>query len=201
MARHALVACLAGVTALVAVQLRAQPVAPVAIPPASQITAGTGWAVAETYTPAAFTYRQWLVKDRVGDQALLYVAGSSRSVVALAWTGELGYQGAGYEVMRTGEQPVALSDGSSTTVDYAEVQRMSDARLLLYAVASPGGVLTHRVQSLPEAAVQAMAGDSGPYYMVRVSVAMAGSRGTAERLGGELLGQVLPRLVSLSQTP
>lgn len=201
LSRYALVFGLLLLTGLTAAELRAQRPASSSVPPASRLISGTGWVISDTYVPAAFTYRQWLLSDASGHQALLYVAVTSRSVVALAWTGELGYQGAGYEVARTGERAIVLSDGSTTTVNDALVQRLSDKRFLLYAVASPHGVLTHRIQSWPDAMLSAIGGDPGPYFMVRVSTPIEGSETSSGQIASGLMRALLPRLVVDAQSP
>ena len=198
--RYTIVLGLILATGLGAAGARLQRAEPV-IPPVSQLTSGTGWQVTDTYAPAGLPYRKWQLRDPAGHQALLYVGASARSVPAMAWNGELGYEGAGYAVSHDGERRIALSDGSSAAVSLAHVQHLSDAQVLLYAVASPRGVLTPRLQSLAETTWDAVGGDAGPYYVVRVAVPAGTSDRSATQLASTFLGAVLPKLVADAQNP
>jgi len=199
--RHAIVVGLILATGVAAAGVIPQRPAESVMPSVYSLTSGTAWAVGDTYESTVLHYRQWQLKDRAGHVVLLYVGVSMRSVPALAWTGELGYQGAGYIVSATGERRITLSDGTQATVNTARVAHLSDARLLVYAVASPRGVLVHRLASLAEAAWDAVGGDRGPYFLVRVSVPVQASEAPAAQVATSLLAVVLPRLVADAQNP
>jgi hypothetical protein len=198
---YAIVLGLIVATGLAAVAVRPQGLVESTIPPVSKLASGTGWSVTDTYASTTLHYRQWQLKDQAGHEALLYIGVTTRSLPALAWTGTLGYQGAGYEVAYVGEQRITLSDGSLVTVNSARVNRLLDDRLLLYAIASPHGVMVHRLASFTEAAWDAIGGDRGPYFLVRVSVPVSPSERTATQSASTLLGVVLPRLVADAQNP
>jgi hypothetical protein len=198
-ARYSIVLVLILATGLAAAVLRVPRSGQPSIPSVARLTSGTGWTVTDAYAPAALPYRQWQLFDGAGHEALLYVGASSRPEPALVWTGELGYQGAGYEVSGAGERQVKLSDGSLVTVNSSRVQHLTDARLIEYAVASPRGLLPHRLQSIPESIWAAVGGDQGPYYMVRVSVPVGTSEASARQVASTLMGSVLPKLLADAQ--
>jgi len=196
--RYAIILGLALVTCLAALYVSPQ-IAESAVPPASRLTADTDWTVEDTYASTALHYRQWQLRDPSGQEALLYVGISMRSMAALAWTGELGFEGAGFIVSETGERQIVLSDRSVVTVSTARVNHLSDSRVVMYAVASPRGVLVHRLSSVAEAAWDAVSGDRGPFFLVRVSVPVGTSESQASDQAATLLAVVLPRLVAAAQ--
>ncbi len=198
--RHAIVLGLTLATALTAFLLRPQ-VPESVMPAASALTSGTGWTVTDTYTSTALHYRQWQLRDSAGHEALLYVGISTRSVAALSWSGELGYQGAGFLVSQAGERQLVLTDRSVATVSTAHVTHLSDSLVVMSAIASPRGVLVHRLTSFPEAVWDAIGGDRGPFFLTRVSVPVGTSDSQASVQASNLLATVLPRLVADAQSP
>jgi len=158
------------------------------------IAALTSWPVEEAYAPgdAGGPYRQWLVRDPAGTDALLYVGATSRVQTMVRWTGELGYQGEGYLVTGWPEGRVRLADGSTAAVSRVLAERLDDRQLLEYAIVRPDGVQPSGTSGLPAAAWSVLSGHAGPYYMVRVAVPAADGA-AADRLLGLVLPQLLAR--------
>jgi hypothetical protein len=159
------------------------------------------WQVETAYAPgdAGMTFRQWLLRDQAGSEALLYVGATSRVQVMVRWSGELGYLGEGYLVTGRGERTIALGDGSAATVSSVLVQRLTDRRLLAYAVVGPEGIAPSGTASPLATARDVVTGRAGPYYLVRVSVPVTGTApptGSADRL----LAAALRPLATLART-
>jgi hypothetical protein len=199
--RHALVLLLilAAGGAETAVAYREQPIPP--LPAVTALMAGSGWQVEAAYQPGGFlmSYQQWAVRDAVGDEVLLYVGATARLQTALHWTGELGYQGEGFQVAERGERILRLEHGRTAAVARALVDHLSDHRVLEYAVASRDGVTAHITGSLLRTVWEALRGEAGPYYLVRVSMAAGGGPQAGHR-GEQLLASVLGALVATARS-
>jgi hypothetical protein len=199
--RHAfvLLLILAAGGAETAVAYREQPIPP--LPAVTALMAGSGWQVETAYPPGGFlmSYRQWAVRDAVGDEVLLYVGATARLQTALHWTGELGYQGEGFQVAEHGLRSLRLEDGRTFAVERALVEHLSDHRVVEYAVASRDGVTAHITGSLLRTAWEALRGDAGPYYLVRVSMGAGGDQRAGQR-GEQLLASVLGALVARARS-
>jgi hypothetical protein len=167
-----------------------------ALPPVASLTQGGSWQVETAYAPgdAGMSFRQWLLRDPAGTEALLYVGVTSRVPVVVRWSGELGYLGEGYLVTGSGERTIGLGDGSRVAVSSVLVQRLTDRRLLEYAVVRPDGIVPAGTSSPLATARDAVTGRAGPYYAVRVSVP-AGAARSADRL----LAEALPPLSVLAR--
>jgi hypothetical protein len=193
--RHAVVLVLIAAAGAAGVGLAGQAAPAPALPAAAALTAGAGQ-VEQAYAPgdAGGPFREWLVRDADGTQALLYVGATSRVQTMLRWTGELGYQGDGYLVSAWPDGRLRLAGGSTAAVSRRLAQRQADRRLLEYAVVGPEGVAPSATSSLLAAAWDAVSGRAGPYYMVRVSVPAADGA-AADRL----LATVLQRLLAANR--
>lgn len=198
--RYAVVALLVLGAGLLGVGVAQQerPVPP--LPSVRSLASGDQWQVDTTYRSPALgpVARQWLLRTTSGQAVLLYVGVTSHLQSALRWRGELGYQGDGYVVVRTGEIPLHQDTGIIETVDTALVRRLGQQRYLASAVVGPDGPVALRPDALLRTTWGALAGRVGPYFMVRVSAidnASLPASGVADRL----LAEVLPRLQTLAR--
>jgi Protein of unknown function (DUF3485) len=144
-----------------------------ALPAVESLTAATGWRAESASPPVALAMRsrQWLLRDGAGDQALLYVGATARARTALDWSGELGYQGEGYELAGRPDAPLALAGGRHGAAGGSTARRLEDQLVLRYAVVGPAGVVPRgRDLALP-AAWDLLTGRAATYYAVRVTVA------------------------------
>jgi len=174
-----------------------------ALPSAAALTATSPWLVTTTYDPGGLdmTFRQWLLRDKSGREALLFVGVTARPQTMLRWTGELGYQGDGYVV--TGKRTTSISAGADGQVFAQEalIQHLGDRRLLQYDVVGPGGrIVAQGTELIPEVAMSGLQGHSPEYYLVRVSVpAATGGEQSARSVAADVLRIVLPRLAALTK--
>ncbi len=162
--------------------------------PAAEALVGAGWEVQEASAPAGWglTYRQWLVRDAAGRQALLYVGATSRVQTMLSWSGELGYESEGYVVVGRRDAAVPLGGGGVAPVAEVTLQHLAERRTVLYAIVGPGGIGRRGLDLAPAAAWDLLRGSPEGCYLVRVSV--AGDGGDARTLGGGLLSGALRAL-------
>ena len=111
------------------------------LPSAATLTAASPWLVSVAYAPGdlGMAYQQWLLRDRSGREALLFVGATARPQTMLRWTGELGYQGDGYVVTTKRLTSITVSGGGRLPAQEALIQHLEDRRLLEYAVIGPGG--------------------------------------------------------------
>jgi hypothetical protein len=190
-ARQALVALLILATGAAGLALRAQGRPSPAVPPIAALTAGTHWQVvaASPLSPWGIPYRQWVLRDPAGHEALLYVGATDRVQAAARWSGELGYLGEGYVVSARRDVEVGLPGGRPAPAAEATVARLSEVRVVQSAIAGPHGVVRRGPDLAPGAAWDLVRGEAGGYYVVRVSV--DGTRPGAGDVAGELLAAAL----------
>jgi hypothetical protein len=201
--RHALVLVLILATGLAAAGLRLQDPAVPALPAIGTMTQGSHWHVEVAYEPGGWgmVYRQWLLRDQSGHEALLYVGATARVQTMLRWTGELGYLGDGYVVADRGTSSVGVGGGRSVPVAQAVVQHLSDRRLLQYALVGPGGSVARQGSDLlAGAAWEAIRGHSAGYYLVRVSIPAPAGIQPASGTAGDVLSTVLPPVLARART-
>jgi Protein of unknown function (DUF3485) len=190
--RHALalVLILAAGAAEIAVAHRERAEPPVPAIPA--LIAGTDWRVETAYQPGGWgmAYRQWSLRDPSGERLLLFIGATARLQTALHWTGELGFEGDGYEVTERGDRWLRLPDGRAVAVGRAVIDRLWDHRVVEYGVASHDGITARGAGSPLRTAWEALTDTAGPYYLVRVA-----TQGADAQLASEhLLASVLTRL-------
>jgi hypothetical protein len=197
--RHALVILLILGAGAAATGLRTEDRRDPAPPPIAALTAGTAWQVETAYQPgvAGMEFRQWLLRDTDGVEALLFVGATAHAKSVVGWDGERGYLGEGYLITGSSQGAVRLDHGRSVPVSRVLVQRASDRRLLVYAAVRPDGVYAHGADSPLRIAWDAAGGGRGPYYLVRVSLPATGS---ASASADRLLSVVIPALGSASRT-
>ena len=173
------------------------------LPSGQALTAASPWQVSVTYAPGdlGMAYQQWLLRDRSGREALLFVGTTSRPQTMLRWTGELGYQGEGYLVTEKRQTEVNVAGSSWLPAEEAVIQHLDDRRLLEYSVVGPGGrTVAQSTDLIPEVAWTGLQGRSVGYYMVRVSVPATPGAAPAAPVAADVLRSVLPRLTSLAAT-
>jgi len=193
--RHLVVAGLILVAGLAAAAAGLPDPASPALPAAQALTDGTDWSPAGATPPLAFAdrSRQWLLEDGAGHQALLFVGTTARPRVLLEWSGELGYQGAGYVVVGQQDGWLRLAGGRQAAIAETTMRRLGDRRLLRSAVVGPTGVARQGWDLVIPAAWDAMRDQRDAYYFVRVAVADGpGARDRADAV----LAAVLTRLAS-----
>jgi hypothetical protein len=197
--RHALVVLLILGAGAAAAGLRTEGRPDPALPPVAALTAGTAWQVDTAYQPgsAGIVFRQWLLRDPDGVEALLYVGATAHAKAVVGWDGERGYLGEGYLVTGRSQATVRLDGGRRAPVSRVLVQRLSDRRLLAYAVVSPDGVFASGTGSPLRIAWDAVSARGGPYYLVRVSLP---ATGLASASADRLLAAVIPALGAVSRT-
>ncbi len=196
--RHGLIVALALLTT--AVMTTARPTArAAAAPSATQLIAGTEWRqVGDSYLGGwapSWWHREWQLHDAQGGVADLYLERATATKSMLRWSGDLSYEGQGYQVTRRDRQTLHLPDGTAAPVSVLVVQQLTNRFVLAYAVVTPNGIMARSTDNLLGAAWDIVHG-GGPYYMVRVSVpAYAASGDAAARaMATRLLAPVLSTL-------
>jgi hypothetical protein len=196
--RHGVVLALFLLAGVASLGLRAGPPRYLAVPAVTPLIAGSGWHVTTSYPPAAWhlNYRQWVLRNTAGKQALLYVQATTKVQSMLHWSGTLGFQGEGYLVLHAGLQSLRLPDGSRTIVSVATLQRLGDRLLVAYAVVSPDGIACASTNNPLRTAWDALRGVAGPYYLARLSVPEGSSVTAAQAIITHLFP---PALAALQQ--
>lgn len=175
-------------------QPRQQPIP--ALPPIAVLTAGSEWHVEAAYQPGGLGMRfgQWLLRNASGQEVLLYLGATAQVKTVIHWSGELGYEGAGYLVHQRDRQTIRLRDGSTATVGAAIIQRLADRRLVESVVVGPDGIATPVSDNLLRAAWLVLRATTGPYYLVRVSAPDRLNDHAARSIAAQLLSPVLSAL-------
>ena len=179
--RHGLIVALA--LAGGAVSLLVQPrVNASALPPITALLSGTTWqptAMEQAGPGAGLLWRQWRVRAAHGASAVLYVEATSSVKRMVHWSGELAYEGAGYQLLSPAVRSIRLRDGGTAPISTLIAQRLGASQLVASAVVSPDGISAHSTDTLFTTAWETLRGAAGPYYLVRVSVATSGGVATA----------------------
>jgi Protein of unknown function (DUF3485) len=197
--RQALVLILIAVAGVASVVLRAEVRSTPPVPTVDKLTSGSDWQPqGDPYEGAGgAVYRQWLLRDSAGNQAVLYIGVTGRVQTMANWSGELGYEGEGYSVRERSDRMLDTGDGHTATVGTALLQRLSTRRLVEYAVVDPDGIIPRGTDTLAQAAWDVLRGQGGPYYLVRASVvADAQDAAVPQRSADRLLVTVLPHLLA-----
>ena len=172
--------------------------------PSEPALAGVAWRVETAYAPgyAGMPYRQWLLRDEAGAETELYIGATGRLQPMLHWTGELGYQGEGYLVTDRRDGVVRLAGGSLAAVSEVRVRRLDDDRLLVYTVVGPDGMAPAGTSAPLRTAWAALLGRGGPYYLLRVSVPVAGNApARALETASGLVAAEAPPLLARARSP
>ena len=193
--RHSIVVALALLAGLTSVLVQ-PPARAATLPAIASLTAHTEWHVVSTTAPGRWpgmVYQEWWLRDAQGTTALLYLGAASAVQKMVHWTGELGYVGAGYQVLGHQVSSVPLGDGTAAPVSTVVVQHLMDREVLDYAVVSPDGITARATDDLLHVAWATLRGGGGPYYLVRVSL-LQGSSSQSRRAATRLLSSALTAL-------
>ncbi len=145
-------------------------------PAMATLLSGSGWRTLHQEAKGgwtAYNYQQWLVGNSYGTQASIYLGAASAVQKVAHWSGELGYQGEGYQVVSRSQTTVMLRSGSTAPVALVVVQHLSQRLALAYALVAPGGVSARPTDNLLAMGWDVLRGDNGPYYVVRVALNQA----------------------------
>jgi len=157
-------------------------------------TAAAGWNLVRQYTVNARPYAEWQLVDKAsGVAADLYLQPMGSTKDMLRWSGELSYEGAGYEVVSRQRETVRMGDGTAAAVSVLTVRRLNERDVLAYAIVTPGGILARSTDNLLGAAWDIVHG-GGPYYLVRASAAAVPDDGAGRRAALRLLTPALSTL-------
>lgn len=194
--RHGLVVALALVTGVTSLTVR-PPAHAAALPSIATLINRTGWQVTATYNAPVWqrlSNKQWQLRDPQGDVVYLYLETSAAVQRMVHWSGELSYLGAGYQVVGRAVTSVQMPDGTAIPYSAVTVQRLGDRQVLEYAIVSPDGIAAYATGNPLRTAWDTLRGDSGPYYLVRLSVpGRLGAQG-ARRAASQLLAPILSTL-------
>lgn len=199
--RHAVVLALVLVAGLTSIAARPESRQP-ALPSIASLTAGSDWRVIKANPLVSYTgmtYGEWQLYDNKGFPAQLY-AGAASLQKMLHWSGELGYEGAGYQATHRTTTTLRLRDGTTVPVAVAIEQHLTDREYVAYASVGPGYVAARSSDNLPRTAWDVVRGSAGPYYVARVSVPSPTSAldPQAAAAAARLLMPVLSRLSHLA---
>lgn len=150
-----------------------------------------------TYKPVGWqglNYRQWQMRDPRGNDVFLYLEATAAVQRMVHWSGELSYLGAGYQVVGRTVTSVQMPDGTSAPISMVTVQRLGDRQVLEYAIVSPDGIAAYATGNPLRTAWETLRGDSGPYYLVRLSVPGRLGAQCARRSASHLLAPILSTL-------
>lgn len=196
--RQAVVVLLILAAAVAAMALRVEHQSTPAAPPLAALLDGS-WRV-DDVSPGGegAGYRQALLVDPSGHQALLYVGVTPRIQSALRWNGALGFQGEGYLVTAR-RDAWATAGGRRLPVAEETLERLGDRLLVQSAVVGPHGVARQARDLLAGAAWDLARGGPQTYFMVRVAV--PATDGLAAARAGGILGVALSRLAESAPSP
>jgi len=195
--RHGLIIALALLAGLGTVALRPAAKQPV-MPSIRTLLAGSGWQTLTTYAAGGWrgeVYQPWLLGDNRGARANLFLGVATEVQKMVHWSGELGYEGAGYQILKRGRDTInLLAQGKDVEVSDVVVQHGTDREVLQYATVSPDGIIARSTDDLLHTILYTLRGDRGPWYLVRVSVPVTAgevaARDTASRLTAALLSRL-----------
>lgn len=135
-------------------------------------------------------FRQWTVEDGAGDQALVYVEATREPQRVLGWTGQLGFQGAGYQVRDLQTRTLTAAGDEAST---AYLTGASGELAMAATDLGPDGVSLGGVSAAPRLLLDELAGQRSLWYLVRVTMVAGGAATTAR--AAHLLAAMVPSLV------
>jgi hypothetical protein len=168
----------------------------VALPPVTRLIARTNWRAVAASRPVqqGVLFQEWQMQNRQGVTALLYVGATTKVQAMLHWSGELGYEGVGYQVVQRTQTRITLRDRTTAPLSLVVVQHLADRELLASAIVSPNGIDARSTDNLWRTGWDTLRGADGPYYLVRVSVADSHGVQDARVLATDLLSSLLRAL-------
>lgn len=174
------------------------PARPLALPPVSSLLKDSGWRVARQDAPVSYTgsvYQVYQLVDGRGHLAQLYVGAESVQKM-IHWSGELGFEGAGYVALRQDVGRVRLPGGVEAPFSLSVEQHLADRQLEEYAVVSPDYIAAHAADNLARTGWDVLRGHAGRYYVARVAMPspVASTDAAAQATLSSLLAHVLTGL-------
>ncbi len=193
--RHGIVITLALLTGLVLATARPTWRDPGTVMPlVFHSTAAAGWNVIRQYTVNTKPYNEWQLVDKAsGVAADLYLQPMGNTKDMLRWSGELSYEGVGFDVVSRRRETVRLGDGTAAPVSVLTVRHLNERDVLAYAIVMPGSIMARSTDNLLGAAWDIVHG-GGPYYLVRASAAATPDDGVGRRATLRLLTPALSAL-------
>lgn len=184
---------LAGVACLVA--RPGTPAAPV-LPRLSPVLAAAGLRVVDASSPtdSGGPYRQWTVRDADGRQALLYLQATREPQRVIGWTGQLGYQGEGFQASGLAEHRLQVRGGASGMVTSAYLAAPGQLLAMAATDVGPDGFQTGGAAAAPRLLADEVLGRQSVWYLVRVAVPSQPLGEPTEAQADQLLAAVLPAL-------
>lgn len=136
-------------------------------------------------------FRQWTVEDSSGDRALVYVEVTRQPQRVLEWTGELGFQGEGYQVSDGAGRSLA-TDGVAGEVRTAYLTGPGGRLAMAATDVGPDGLSPGGVSAAPRLLLDELGGQRSLWYLVRVTVMPA--EGASTDRATQLLVGLVPAL-------
>lgn len=136
-------------------------------------------------------FRQWTVEDAAGDRALVYVQATREPQRVLDWTGQLGYQGEGYQVSELTRRTLETSTGAGE-VSTAHLTGDTEALTMSATDLGPDGLGAGGLSAAPRLVLDEVDGRQSLWYLVRVTVFGSGSAATDRAT--RLLASLVPEL-------
>lgn len=198
--RHGLVVALALVAGLLTVAARPVPTSRLGVVPSTAaLIAGTDWhIVKQDITDLHYArtgmipYATPTLANKRGIEAQLFLSPANVQKI-LQWTGELGYEGAGYETTHRPTVSVPLGGGRTAPASLVIEQHLTDRELVMYDTVSADAIVARSAGDLLRAGWDMLRGDDGLYYVVRVSVPSPSPAydATARAAATDLLGHLV----------
>jgi hypothetical protein len=192
--RKTLVACVlilaAGLLGLMARPAESKPVALPDVAPAFaaahlQVVAASGTA------GVPGRYRQWTVEDSSGERALVYVEATREPQRVLEWTGQLGFQGEGYQVGDAATRSLTAT-GAGGQVSTAYLTGPGGQLAMAATDLGPDGLSRGGVWAAPRLLLDEVGGRQGLWFLVRVTIVSGGGADTNQAT--QLLAAMVPAL-------
>ncbi len=195
--RHGLVLALVALTGLASIAAGV-PERTAPLPPVAGLVAHSDWSIIQQDPVISYTGSIYVVAEasnRRGSYAQIY-EGSESVQKMLHWSGELGFEGAGYVSSRRGVTMVRLDNGRSVGASYSIEQSSTDREFEEYAVVAPGYIAAHSTDHLVSDSWDVIRGRSGPYFVVRIAIRSSTptTDAAARENASQLLGHILTRL-------
>ena len=142
-------------------------------------------------------FRQWTVEGAKGLRALVYVEATRKPQRILTWTGQLGYQGEGYQVSHLGTRAVTRP-GAAGEVSSARLAGPGHELAIAATDLGPDGLSVGGVTAAPRLLLDQVEGRRSLWYLVRVTIIGSGSTSTDQAI--RLLASLVPALARLRST-
>ncbi|MGH7911002.1 MAG: hypothetical protein ACREQM_17535 [Candidatus Dormibacteraceae bacterium] len=180
--------------------LWARPVAAAAprLPSLAPVLAAGGLTVVSASRPGddGDRFQQWTVRERDGRQALLYLEATREPQRVIGWTGQLGYQGDGFQASQVASHPLRLTGGESGTVTSAYLAAPGQLLAMAATDLGPDGYGVGGVSAGPRLLFDEALGQRSLWYLVRVAIPSQALGEPTQAEADQLLATVLPALLA-----